>query len=323
MAKLLTVFHVFLYFLFVSVRLGIDLIMLRPLGIAAPPETDESWIYLIESIIMTVKMFLRLSKVAFHPKCIAVSMTLIFLVFPFARLKTTWFYLFVAKAADMQIEKRLHVNDEQLWLLLSKYISWTRSIRKQKHDCYSSAITRRRRVRSRTVSCILAVAILSYMFLRRYQNRSLAAKQWREGFTARIPSCYDGDTCRLRELHYDEQKLPEFFQKMNVRVLGIDAPEIGARAKCDLEECLAVHAKETLEKIVGAGSSEFVSLKDCRFDKYGGRITCDMQRHGLFASVSSEMLQTGFVVPYDGKSRKVHSWCDPNLLTYEQVAVCG
>ena len=54
----------------------------------------------------------------------------------------------------------------------------------------------------------------------------------RIGFSALIPSCYDGDTCHLEDFSYGEQKLPDLFSKMNVRILGVDAPEIRS-AKCE------------------------------------------------------------------------------------------
>mmetsp|Transcript_25155 Transcript_25155/g.41246 ORF Transcript_25155/g.41246 Transcript_25155/m.41246 type:complete len:183 (-) Transcript_25155:646-1194(-) len=127
------------------------------------------------------------------------------------------------------------------------------------------------------------------------------------GFSAVIPSCYDGDTCHSTDLRFNDQPLPDLFGKLNIRILGIDAPEIRS-AKCDLEKCLAERAKLELERIVGAGTGHPVSLVDCRHDKYGGRITCDLiTSEGNSAAVS--MLGTGLAIPYHGK-RKTHSWCD-------------
>ena len=151
------------------------------------------------------------------------------------------------------------------------------------------------------------------------------------GFTATIPRCYDGDTCHAK-IFFDGDPLPDLFHTLNIRILGIDAPEIRS-AKCDLERCLAVRAKVELERIVGAGSFEEVPLVDCRHDKYGGRITCDaVSPSGR--RVSTEMLKTGLAVEYYGK-RKEHSWCEVDqwvsLLSargedrslYQHLLACG
>lgn len=137
------------------------------------------------------------------------------------------------------------------------------------------------------------------------------------GFTAEIPSCYDGDTCHSHNLQFDGKSLPDLFGNLNIRILGIDAPELRS-AKCDLERCLAERAKWSLEQIVDAGSGRRISLVDCRHDKYGGRLTCDIsiletkEKNEGRRSVADEMLRTGLAIPYFGK-RKAFSWCDSNI----------
>ena len=75
--------------------------------------------------------------------------------------------------------------------------------------------------------------------------------------------CYDGDTC-----YVTAPTLPEPLQKMSVRILGIDTPEI--RADCDSEKKLALKARELANKLFSTAEKiEFANLK---WDKYGGRI---------------------------------------------------
>ena len=77
-----------------------------------------------------------------------------------------------------------------------------------------------------------------------------------------------------------------------------------------------------------AGTGKRVVLVDCRHDKYGGRITCDVitdRGH----SAAEEILRTGLAIPYFGK-RKTHNWCDlPDILPdvkdplYQHLFSCG
>lgn len=127
------------------------------------------------------------------------------------------------------------------------------------------------------------------------------------GFTAVIPRCYDGDTCNGVHWHYDGLPLPHIFQQLNIRVLGIDAPELRT-AKCSLERCLAERARSEMERIVGAGNGRRVQLYDCKHDKYGGRLTCDIAAVDG-GSAADEMLLTGLAVSYHGK-KKTTSWGD-------------
>jgi micrococcal nuclease len=143
------------------------------------------------------------------------------------------------------------------------------------------------------------------------------------GLWAKIPSCYDGDTCHSQGLRYGNQLLPDLFSTLNIRILGIDSPELRT-AECELEYCLAVQAKLELERILGAGDDKLVSLVNCRHDKYGGRITCDILA-GDGRSAASAMLETGLAVPYHGK-RKTHSWCDVSRMDdrlYRHAVNCG
>lgn len=77
-----------------------------------------------------------------------------------------------------------------------------------------------------------------------------------------------------------------------------------------------------------AGTGKRVVLVDCRHDKYGGRITCDVitdRGH----SAAEEILRTGLAIPYFGK-RKTHNWCElPDILPdvkdplYQHLFSCG
>ena len=109
--------------------------------------------------------------------------------------------------------------------------------------------------------------------------------------------CYDGDTC-----YVIAPTLPEPLQKMSVRILGIDTPEI--RAECDEEKKLALKARELANKLFkDATKIEFANLK---WDKYGGRVLVDVYLDGK--SYKDEIINSGLAKPYDGGTKE--SWCE-------------
>ena len=128
----------------------------------------------------------------------------------------------------------------------------------------------------------------------------------REQFTTFITGCYDGDTCYTNNLSFNGQPLPDMFASMKIRLNGIDAPEL-SRANCELERCLARQAKHEIERIVESGGGHVLALQQCKPDKYGGRMVCDIiTRKGKVAS--ELMLEKGLAVSYGGK-KKEFSWC--------------
>tara|TARA_B100002019_G_C21071459_1_gene499228 strand:- start:83 stop:532 length:450 start_codon:yes stop_codon:yes gene_type:complete len=109
--------------------------------------------------------------------------------------------------------------------------------------------------------------------------------------------CYDGDTC-----YVTAPTLPEPLQKMSVRILGIDTPEI--RADCESEKKLALKARELANKLFSTAEKiEFANLK---WDKYGGRVLVDVYLDGK--SYKDEIINSGLAKPYDGGTKE--SWCD-------------
>jgi micrococcal nuclease len=109
--------------------------------------------------------------------------------------------------------------------------------------------------------------------------------------------CYDGDTC-----YVTAPTLPEPLQKMSVRILGIDTPEI--RAECGEEKKLALKARELANKLFrNANKIEFANLK---WDKYGGRVLVDVYLDGK--SYKDEIINSGLAKPYDGGTKE--SWCN-------------
>lgn len=132
-----------------------------------------------------------------------------------------------------------------------------------------------------------------------YSSVSLSAQTF---MLMPIDSVYDGDTINT---HVSEAKLPPPLNKLSVRLLGIDTPEKGGRAKCEKEAKLAEDAKVFLLKLIG--DSKTMKLENFSWDKYGGRIDSRITINGL--DISQQMIDNGFAVTYNGGT-KVKNWCE-------------
>lgn len=81
---------------------------------------------------------------------------------------------------------------------------------------------------------------------------------------AEVKSVIDGDTFWVAATIWINQELTT-----KVRIRGINAPEIGERAKCDAERAKGDLARLFLE---GKINGKQVDLYDVKVDKFGGRV---------------------------------------------------
>lgn len=119
-----------------------------------------------------------------------------------------------------------------------------------------------------------------------------------EAWIVTAGEAYDGDTFYLT---LPESNLPRPLNKLKVRLIGIDAPELGSKAKCLSEEEVAIKAKTLLNSLVAGKSVELMNIK---WDEYGGRIDANVKVGEI--NVSQEMLKSGLVRKYKNKRE---SWC--------------
>lgn len=116
----------------------------------------------------------------------------------------------------------------------------------------------------------------------------------------KVKRVIDGDTVEI-----DAPFLPkELGNHLSIRVLGVDTPEKGFRAKCELENTKAVVASMFTDNEVHAAKEIKIIIKG--WDKYGGRILGDLVLDGI--PLSTKLIQKGFAVPYSGKGQK-KDWC--------------
>ena len=94
---------------------------------------------------------------------------------------------------------------------------------------------------------------------------------------------------------------PIIGEKINIRVNGIDTPEI--RGKCEKEKYDAKQAKEMVTDILK--DAERINLKNMQRGKYF-RIAADVFVDG--ESLADMLIEAGMAVRYDG-GKKPHKWC--------------
>jgi len=115
-----------------------------------------------------------------------------------------------------------------------------------------------------------------------------------------ITRVIDGDTVEF-EAPFMPDPLPK---RLVIRVLGVDTPEKGSRAKCQKENIMARAATEFTIKSIRGAKTLFVELKE--HDKYGGRVLGDIIIDGK--RLSHMLIDKGLARPYYGEKKA--SWCE-------------
>ena len=123
------------------------------------------------------------------------------------------------------------------------------------------------------------------------------ADSWFEMREFRSRLCYDGDTCYITA-----KTFPEPLQKMSIRILGIDTPEI--RGDCKEEKELALKGRELANELFK--SAKTIRLENLKWDKYGGRVLADVYLDEEL--YSKKLIDAGLARPYDGGTKE--SWCE-------------
>jgi endonuclease YncB( thermonuclease family) len=123
-----------------------------------------------------------------------------------------------------------------------------------------------------------------------------AGQDFRGPVAAIVLNIIDGDTFLA-----DAQVWPGQFVRVNVRIRGIDAPEM--KSRCAGEHDAALRARDALAELIGDGA---VSISNIGGAKYYGRVLADVEtQQGV--PVAEEMLGRSLVRPYEGGRRA--GWC--------------
>ena len=123
-----------------------------------------------------------------------------------------------------------------------------------------------------------------------------AAKLFRGPVEAIVVEVLDGDTFLAEAVVW-----PGHTVRVNVRIRGIDAPEI--KARCDAERVAAEKAREALALLFG---EDPIAISNIAGAKYYGRVLADVTTADG-KGVASVLLGEKLVRPYWGGRRE--TWC--------------
>lgn len=115
----------------------------------------------------------------------------------------------------------------------------------------------------------------------------------------KVTKVIDGDTLKVKIEGFPQ----ELEDHLSIRVLGVDTPEKGKRAKCDKERKLGEAATAFTEKMLL--TSKVVIFKDIKWDKYGGRILAHVIIDGK--RLDLELIKANLAREYHGEKKK--GWC--------------
>ena len=143
------------------------------------------------------------------------------------------------------------------------------------------------------ISALLAAAGIIGLFP---CKAGLAAASFAGPVEARVLSVLDGDTF-VAEAHV----WPGQFVRINVRIRGVDAPEM--KGRCASERQAARQARDVLSLMLG---EDPVVISNIGGAKYYGRVLADVfTAEG--EEVSRVLIEEGLARPYQGGKRQ--SWC--------------
>ena len=117
--------------------------------------------------------------------------------------------------------------------------------------------------------------------------------------SANVLRVIDGDTIEI-----EAQIWPQQWVRTNVRVRGIDAPEI-RRQDCEAERALGHQATERVRDLLGMRDSPIpptVTLTDIDLDKFGGRYVATVTLNNS-QSLATRLMLEDLALPWDGTGR--------------------
>lgn len=116
-------------------------------------------------------------------------------------------------------------------------------------------------------------------------------------YDAEIVRVIDGDTVVV-----DIYIWVDLIKRVNLRLTGVNTPEIRTRLQCEKE--MGLKAKEFVESWLE--ESDLVTVVDVRPDKYGGRVQGYLYKGE--DSLSEALIAEGLGVVYGGEKRE--PWCE-------------
>jgi endonuclease YncB( thermonuclease family) len=151
------------------------------------------------------------------------------------------------------------------------------------------------------------INFISFFSLRKWFKKNTVDVKWEDTIEFTFPinegyviKVYDGDTITIAtKLPYKKSPL----YRINVRLNGIDTPEIKGKNVSDDEKEAAKNARDFLSGLV---LNKIVELKNIQSEKYG-RLLADVYLNELH--INDLLVKERFAIPYNGKTKiKPTSW---------------
>jgi endonuclease YncB( thermonuclease family) len=122
-----------------------------------------------------------------------------------------------------------------------------------------------------------------------------------EHITGKVVKVYDGDTCTVI------MPIQDTFFKINIRVNGIDTPEISHRGSTtDIEVSAGLKVRDKVRDMI---LDKIVIIDIIKWDKYGGRVVANIEIEGV--SLSNYLLENKLAKAYDGGTKT--AWTSEEL----------
>lgn len=118
-------------------------------------------------------------------------------------------------------------------------------------------------------------------------------------YNYKLTRVLDGDTVAFTASFLP----PPLKKELSLRIYGVDTPEKGFRAKCDLENKRGLEASEFTKRTIQNAKRTQVVIMD--WDKYGGRVLGDVLVDGI--SLRSLLIGSGYARAYFGEAKS--DWC--------------
>jgi micrococcal nuclease len=127
-------------------------------------------------------------------------------------------------------------------------------------------------------------------------NIGAAAPLFSGPYSAELVRVIDGDTYELIINVWPEVEI-----HTNLRLLGVDTPELSSKQPCEV--ALALDAKAYVTDLFGHAGTIYVVAAGT--DKYGGRFLGGLQLDGR--DLASQLILAGKAHPYNGGKKQ--RWC--------------
>ena len=118
---------------------------------------------------------------------------------------------------------------------------------------------------------------------------------------AKVTSVYDGDTCTVIFVYGGD------YLKWNIRIIGVDAPEVKVRGDSSeiakLEEKAGAHVRDKVRALI---NNKILDIRMDKWDKYGGRVNgaVILPSPSQYTTLTEYLLAKKYAKEYHGQKKE-------------------